>query len=72
MHQYTAIARLGCKAIRHFQPVIFIHTVSDEVSSGSAEAHQETIADNEWVHRVGVVVHCRHIHVPAAEVFAIE
>lgn len=72
MHQYTAIARFSSKAIRHFKSVIFKLLVCDEVPTGSTQAHQESIADNERVYRVGVIVHCRHICVPAAEVFAIE
>ena len=72
MHEYTAIARLSRKAVRHLQSVISKLPVSDEMSTGGTQTHQEAITDNERVDRVGVIVHCRHISVPAAEVCAIE
>ena len=70
--QDTSVPWLGREAVFHFESVVAKHRIADQVPVRFSEAHQQAVADQEWVSGACTGVHGRDVNMPSGKVPAIE
>jgi hypothetical protein len=68
----ATIARSPRKAILDVESIVLIDLVGDQVPARGAKTHKETIPNDKWLARIGVLIELGNVHMPSREILPVE